>query len=407
MISDIPVEHQTNQMTSREKKSGLIIAMVFSLRMFGLFLIFPIFSMHAPTLEGGEDPFLIGFALGAFGLTQAIFHIPFGTLSDRFGRFPLIFSGLFIFAIGCFISGISESIYLFILGRIIQGMGAISSVLIAFSADITRPKQYPKIMAGIGICIGISFLLSLSLSPMLYKFLGMNALFFFIGGSSLFSIFLLKFGIKDKKKQLIKPGHSFAAIAKNIFKDGNIMLMNIGIFILHFIQVSIWIILPNIIHSIGIPLESHWKIYLPTMLMSFFLIVPFIRRASHQFDSLKTIMVAAIILLAISMLALLSQSQRASLGILTLFLMVFFTSFNILESIQPSVISRLTTKSIRGTTMGIFSTMQSLGIALGGIIGGIIVKSIGSQALIIFSFLLAVFWLILLLLGLRLGSNLK
>jgi len=384
-------------MTGAEIRASTSLAGIFALRMLGLFLILPVFSIHAVTLSGGQNAALVGLAMGVYGLVQAFGQLPFGIASDRFGRKPVIVLGLIIFAIGSFIAAAATSIEWTILGRAVQGGGAISAAVTALIADATREQHRTKAMAMVGGSIALTFALSLILAPLLYKSVGMVGIFGITGGLALAAILLVLFVvpavpvIKTRRVEL-----------RAVLKNPELMRLNYGVFVLHMVQLAMFVVIPPVlVEATGLPLAEHWKIYLPVVLASFVLMLPPIF-ASEKHGKVKQAFVGAILLLLIVQIGLwLSLSGIGKHGaILVGLLLAFFVAFNILEASQPSLVSRIAPPEAKGTALGVYNTMQSLGLFCGGAFGGLIKQTLGASAVFLFGAVLTVAWLII-------ASNMK
>ena len=362
-------------MSPDERYSGLILSFVFSLRMLGLFLILPVFAVHARNLPSGDNVMLVGMALGAYGLTQAVFQIAYGVASDRLGRKPVIFFGLFIFAIGSFTAALSTDIHGIIIGRALQGAGAVSAAVTALAADLTRPQHLTKVMAMIGSSIGLTFALSMVVAPLLYEGVGMAGIFSLTGSLSLFGIYIVKKLVPDAPLVQRQPG---GAKFSEVLRDKALLRLNFGVFCLHFAQTAMWVVLPSaLVQAGGLPVGEHWKVYLPAVLLSFVVLVPAIIAAEKR-GRMKFVFNAAVVLLLVVQAGFAGLGENIS-GVF-LWLTLFFVAFNILEAVQPSLISRLAPAHAKGAALGIYNTIQSLGLFLGGVAGGWLAGAGGPDA---------------------------
>ncbi len=362
-------------MSPDERYSGLILSFVFALRMLGLFLILPVFAVHARQLPSGDNVMLVGMALGAYGLTQALFQIAYGVASDRLGRKPVIFFGLFIFAIGSFTAALSTDIHGIIIGRALQGAGAVSAAVTALAADLTRPQHLTKVMAMIGSSIGLTFALSMVVAPLLYDGVGMAGIFSLTGSLSLFAIYIVKKLVPDAPLVPRQPG---GAKFSEVLRDKALLRLNFGVFSLHFAQTAMWVVLPSmLVGSGGLSVGEHWKFYLPAVLLSFVAMVPAIIAAEKR-GRMRFVFNAAIVLLLIVQAGFAGFGGNVS-G-LFLWLTLFFVAFNILEAVQPSLISRVAPAHAKGAALGIYNTTQSLGLFLGGVVGGWLARTGGAMA---------------------------
>lgn len=373
-------------------KTVFPIAAIFSFRMLGLFLLIPVFTVYAAQLKGAT-PKLIGFALGGYGLTQGLLQIPFGMLSDRFGRKPIITLGLILFTIGSIIGALSDSIYGVILARILQGTGAIGSVLIALLADVTSEKERTKAMAVIGMSIGMSFSLAMVISPAITRHYGLEGIFYLTTGLALLGIALLHGVIPNSP---FDSTQSKANVDMRLFRAAlsNIQLqrLNLGIFCQHFILTATFFVIPLILKTqvqLG-HLTEQWHFYLPLMIGSFVLMLPFIIIGEAKKKG-KTVFLLAISAtgLAQCLLAFSYQAWHSLCGLM----FVYFIAFNILEASLPSQISKQAPANSKGTAMGIYSTAQFLGIFAGGLSAGLVYHGTNNQNIFILNAVVCFLWL--------------
>lgn len=377
-------------MSSIERRSGAALASIFALRMLGLFLILPVFSIYAGGLPSGDDVALVGLALGAYGLTQTFLQIAYGAASDRFGRKPVIIFGLVLFAIGSFVAAFATDIYGVIGGRVLQGAGAISAAVTALAADLTREQHLTKVMAMIGSSIGLSFALSMVGAPLLYATIGMPGIFMLTGVLSLLAIFVVLKLVPVAPAIPRQPGWpSFV----EVLGHPQLLRMNLGVFSLHLIQTAMWVLLPSALVTIGaLPVGEHWKVYLPAVLLSFVVMVPAII-AAERHGWMKLVFNGSILLLLLVQLGFAFFGK--GLYSLSFWLLLFFVAFNVLEATQPSLISRIAPAHAKGAALGIYNTTQSLGLFLGGALGGTLAKSSGSTTVWLLCALVAAVWLVL------------
>jgi MFS family permease len=391
MPSSISIE-STSRMTRTEIRASVSLASIFALRMLGLFLILPVFAVHASSLSGGESAALVGLAMGIYGLAQACGQLPFGIASDKYGRKPVIIFGLILFALGSFIAAVATSIEWVIVGRAVQGAGAISAAVTAFIADATRDEHRTKAMAMVGGSIGLTFALSLITAPLLYQLIGMAGIFSLTGGLAILAILVVLFWVPAApvmKKQRV----AFAEVLRN----RELMRLNYGVFVLHLMQIAIFVIVPSaLVEYANVPVADHWKIYLPVVLASFVIMLPPIFIGEKQ-GKVKQVFVGAIMLLLLVQIGLwlfLSQST-AHWMFLVLLLLAFFVAFNILEASQPSLVSRIAPPAAKGTALGVYNTMQSLGLFCGGALGGWMKQHVGGSSVFMLGAVLTVAWLII------------
>jgi MFS family permease len=375
-------------MSPEERRAGASLASIFALRMLGLFLILPVFSVYAKTLPGGDNLALVGLALGAYGLTQAFFQIPYGIASDLWGRKLIIVIGLVIFAFGSFVAAWAPDMHWIIVGRVLQGAGAISAAVTALAADLTREEHRTKVMAMIGSSIGLVFALSLVGSPLLYGWIGMAGLFSLTGILALLAIVLL---LKVVPAAPTLLGHKKLPLRQVLF-DADLLRLNLGIGLLHMVQMAMFVVLPHaLVNHGGLAATAHWKVYLPAVLVSFAVMVPAIIAAERK-DKMRPIFCGAVALLVVVQLGLLFFGQ--SLWTLTLWLLLFFVAFNILEATLPSLVSRTAPPAAKGAALGIYNTTQAVGLFIGGAAGGYIAQHFGDNAVFAAGAGLMVLWLV-------------
>ncbi len=387
------MQHVSDTMTATERRASIGLAGIYGLRMLGLFIILPVFALYAAErLPGGDNKMLVGLALGAYGLTQAILQIPAGWLSDRYGRKVVIYAGLLLFAIGSFIAASADNIYWVIAGRVIQGAGAINAAVMALTADLTREEHRTKAMAMIGITIGITFSISLVLSPVLYHAIDVPGIFALTGVLALLAMPVVAYVIPDPA---ITRFHSdteaswgqFAEVLHN--KD--LLRLDFGIFALHAILMSVFMQVPFVLKNNGLAIEQHWVVYLPVMLVALMLMVPPIIIAEKK-ARMKQVFMGTIALAALGQLSLMLL-QHSMWGV-ALALLLFFTAFNVLEATLPSMISKIAPLAAKGTAMGVYSSVQFLGAFFGAIMGGFLMHYVGGNAVFIFAIFLLLLWLL-------------
>ena len=375
-------------MTSGERRAGLGLASIFALRMLGLFLILPVFSVYAQHLPSGGDMALVGLALGAYGLTQTFLQIAYGAASDRFGRKPVIVFGLLLFAAGSFVAAMANDIYGIIGGRALQGAGAISAAVTALAADLTREQHLTKVMALIGSSIGLVFALSMVAAPLLYAGIGMPGIFFLTGMLSLLAIIVVLNYVPAAPAIPRQAGWSSFV---EVLGHPQLLRMNFGVFVLHLMQTAMWIVVPAALISSGaLPVGDHWMVYLPAVLLSFVVMAPAII-AAEKHGKMRLVFDGAIVLLLAVQLGFgfFGHGRYA----LFFWLLLFFIAFNVLEAIQPSLIARIAPAHAKGAALGVYNTTQSLGLFLGGLLGGLLVKFLGTSAVWLVCALLALIWL--------------
>jgi len=379
-------------MSPAEIKSSVQLASIYSLRMLGIFLILPIFSIYASELSGSPTEFQIGLAFGIYGLTQAILQIPFGMSSDHFGRKPMIYLGLLLFVIGSLVAGVSEEIEGIIIGRAIQGSGAISAVLTALLSDLTSDKSRTKGMAIIGISIGLTFALSLVISPILNTLIGVPGIFLLMATLAVVALGVVRFFIHEpSRKKQIKSAST--TDIRSILRNFDLNRLNFGIFVLHASQISMFMAVPFYLINQGeISLDQHWLIYLVVLAISFIVIVPMIIFSERNNKS-KEFFVLSISLILLTQFLFIYFADGI-FGIIAA-LIVYFVGFNYLEASLPSLVSKLAPIQRRGLALGVYNTFQSLGIFVGGSFRGLIASFYGYQGAFLFCSLLTIIWLFL------------
>jgi predicted MFS family arabinose efflux permease len=354
-------------MSPLEVRASLSLASIFGLRLLGMFVILPVFAIYAEQLPGGNNLTLVGVALGAYGLTQALLQIPFGAWSDRFGRKPVIYAGLALFALGSFVASAAPDIYLVIVGRILQGAGAISAAVMAMAADLTRDEHRAKAMAMIGSTIGLAFALSLVASPWLNRHIGVPGIFAMTGGLAIAAMFVVWRIVPDAQRT--RPNERAGTLHTfwQALIDPQLARLNYGVFALHAVLMALFIGIPFSLRDAGLALDDHWKVYLPVMLGSFVLMLPAVMGRSRGLH-VKRYFCVSVALLMLAHIAL--PWLGGSVGWLALFLLVFFTPFNVLEALLPTLTSKIAAPGSRGVAIGLYSSLQFMGAFAGAVAGG-------------------------------------
>ncbi len=379
-------------MTPLERRASIGLAGIYGLRMLGLFIILPIFALYAEKLPGGQSHFLIGIALGAYGLTQSILQIPAGWLSDRYGRKPVIVVGLLLFAAGSFIAASADDIYWIIAGRVMQGAGAINAAVMALTADLTREEHRTKAMAMIGMTIGVTFSVSMVLSPLLYKHIGMSGMFSLIGILAFVSIAVVLWFIPNPAiTRFHSDTETNTGKLAEVLRNKDLLRMDFGVFTLHAILMSVFMQVPFILRADGLDAQHQWQVYLPVMLIAFALMVPPIIIAEKK-AKMKQVFMAAIALAAVAQLAILFL--QGSVWGVAISLLLFFTAFNVLEATQPSIVSKIAPLAAKGTAMGVFSSVQFLGAFFGSAMGGLLMQFFGGNSVLVFAVGMLLLWLV-------------
>ncbi len=385
-----PDTPHSNRMTPAERRASGSLASVFAARMLGLFLVLPVFALEAARYPGGGDPALIGLAMGIYGLTQGILQIPFGLASDRFGRKRVIILGLLVFAAGSFMAAAATSLTALIAGRALQGAGAVSAAVTALLADQTRDSVRTKAMALVGASIGLMFALSLVVAPLLAARIGLSGLFAVTGFLALACIAIVTWWTPpEPAEHKNQPRGRFA----EVLQHAGLLRLNIGVFVLHAVQLAMWVAIPAMLVQAGLDKAGHWKVYLPTVLGSMVVmgavLFPLERRGY-----LRAVFLWSVGLIGLVQLGLLVLVPQPGVLALSALLFLFFCGFNVLEASQPSMASRIAPRHVRGTALGVYNTLQSLGFFCGGALGGWLIKNVGAQGVFGLCAALMLLWLV-------------
>jgi len=381
-------------MTATERRASFSLASIFALRMLGLFLVLPVFALEAAAYPGGDDPARVGLALGIYGLTQGLLQIPFGIASDWWGRKRVIIAGLLVFAGGSFIAAWAPDLNWLIVGRSLQGAGAISAAVTALLADSTRDQVRTKAMALVGGSIALMFALSLVIAPLLAGVIGLHGIFALTGSLALAGIAVVLWWVPaESPLHADRPRGSVLEVLSN----PALLRLNFGVFVLHAVQLAMWMAIPALLVGAGLAKALHWQVYLPAVLASFVVmgmtLFPLERRGY-----LRAVFLGAVGLIFLVQLGLLwaasgTASSGPSLGLLGVLLFLFFCGFNVLEASQPSLASRVAPAHARGAALGVYNTLQSLGFFAGGAVGGWMTKAHGPQGLFMVCGGLMLLWL--------------
>ena len=382
-------------MLPAERRAALGLAAIFALRMLGLFIVLPVFAMAARTLVGGQDMAAVGLALGAYGLTQACLQLPLGMAADRWGRKPVIAFGLALFVLGSVICALADSVDTMTWGRMIQGSGAISAAITALVADLTRDSQRSKAMAMIGGSIALMFALSLALAPVFYGWIGLGGLFWLTAGLGLGAFWAL-FRVVPAAPPLPEPVAGTFAL---VLRDARLFRLNLGVFILHAIQIAMWVAVPALlVQMANLPLARHWMVYLPAVLVALVVLWPAMMQAERHGRMAQVFSVAILFLCVVQvgflgLLLLTDISGDAAVLMVFALIALFFSGFNMLEALQPSLISRIAPMAGKAQALGLYNTLQSLGLFAGGAGGGFLLQAGGYAAVFAGCGLLALIWL--------------
>ena len=389
-LNQSPRPNDPGRMTATERRASTSLACVFASRMLGLFLVLPVFALEAARYPGGDDPARVGLVMGIYGLTQGILQIPFGMASDRFGRKRTIIIGLLVFAAGSFVAAAADSLGGLLVGRSLQGAGAVSAAVTALLADQTRDEVRTKAMAMVGASIGLMFALSLVAAPLLVTHIGLSGLFAVTGVLALGCIAIVGWWTPPQPRdQRNVPRGSLA----EVLRHPGLLRLDIGVFILHAVQLAMWVAIPALLVQSGLASEDHWHVYLPAVLASFFVmgltLFPLERRGY-----LRAVFLASVGVVGLVQVGLLLVAPAPSVPALAALLFIFFCGFNVLEASQPSMASRVAPPHARGAALGVYNTLQSVGFFAGGAVGGWLAKHVGSAGLFAACAGLMLLWLV-------------
>jgi MFS family permease len=382
-------------MTPVERRASGALAAIFALRMLGLFLVLPVFALEAAAYPGGADPAKVGLAMGIYGLTQAMLQLPLGMASDRFGRKRVIVAGLLVFATGSAVAALANSLDGLLWGRALQGAGAVSAAVTALLADQTRDAVRTKAMALIGMSIGLMFAISLVLAPWLTARIGLAGLFALTCALALAGVAATLWWVPPEPVRAPVAGEPRLGLGA-VLKNAQLMRFNFGVFVLHAVQLAMWVVVPAQLVQAGLTKGAHWQVYLPAVLLSFVLmgavLFPLERRGY-----LRAVFLGAIGLIGLVQLGLALEVAGLAAGLpaLAVLLVLFFAGFNVLEASQPSMVSRMAPAALRGAALGAYNTAQSLGLFAGGALGGLLFKTGGGLVLFGATAMLCVVWLAL------------
>ncbi|NNJ92292.1 MAG: MFS transporter [Gammaproteobacteria bacterium] len=377
-------------LTPVERKAITGLASIYGFRMLGLFLVLPVFALYAEKLDGAT-PLLIGLAVGMYGLTQAILQIPFGLLSDRIGRKPVILAGLLLFAIGSVIAALAEDIWLILIGRAVQGSGAIAAAVMALAADLTRDSKRTRAMATIGMTIGAAFAVSLMAGPYLDQLIGISGIFWMTAVFAVLGMLVIWLVVPTPEKQPVhREAQTVPEAFSRILQNTELLRLDWGIFSLHLILTAMFLSVPLLLRDLGLPQAEHSLLYLVVLGISVVIMVPFIILAEKK-GKIKAVFSGGIAAIALASLLLFSAGTSWLLA--AAFLTLFFTGFNLLESLLPSLVSKTAPVDAKGTAMGVYSTGQFLGGFLGGLIGGLVHQYLGYEWVFAACLVIALLWL--------------
>lgn len=386
-----PATGLDHRMNSGERRAALSLGAIFSLRMLGLFMILPVFALYAEQLEGAT-PTLTGLAIGVYGLTQALLQIPYGLLSDRFGRKRLIMVGLVVFAAGSMVAALADTMMGVVLGRALQGAGAIGAVVMALAADLTRDQHRTKTMAAIGMSIGLSFAAALVFGPVLNEIVGVQGIFWLTALLALVGIGVLYTVVPEPARSTVhRDAEPVVVQFVGVLRDSQLLRLDFGILVLHMILTASFVVLPVALRDLaGLDAGRHWQVYLSVLVASVLIMLPLIIYG-ERYRKVKPIFLGAVVLVGAAQIGL-AELHQSLTGIVVM-LVIFFTGFNLLEATLPSLISRLAPVDAKGTAMGFYSSSQFLGVFLGGLLGGWLFGKGGVSAVFFFCGGAALVWL--------------
>jgi predicted MFS family arabinose efflux permease len=354
--------------------------------MLGLFLLLPVFSVHARGLPGGEHAFWVGLTLGIFNIVQACFYIPLGRLSDRIGRKPVVLWGLSLFVAGALICAAKDDLLWIAIGRGIMGAGAVSAAISAWVADLTREQVRTRAMALVGGSIALSFALSLVIAAPIYRAISLSGIFIILAVLGVMAMLVTYFVLPSNKPEVQVQQASL----REVFFRPELVRLNIGVFVLHATQVAMFMVVPRLLLQAGLPLASHWEIYLPVVLLSFFFMAPILIFGEKK-QKLRSVLLASIVMLLVAEGLFTKSSSITSIAIA---LLIYFVGFNLLEALQPSLVSRFAKES-KGTALGVYNTTQSIGLFTGAALGGYLMDSHGELSVFVMGAVLLICWLII------------
>ena len=358
-------------MLQTEKRAALSLALVYALRMLGLFMVLPVFSIHASEYAGAT-PVLIGLAIGIYGLTQGLFQLPFGLLSDRFGRKTVIVAGLLIFCAGSIVAAEASSIQEVIVGRALQGLGAIAAAVMALAADLTREEVRLRIMAIIGMSIGASFMVSMVVGPVIASGFGLRSLFWLTAGLALLGMLVVIFVTpRPPRQRFHRDTQVSLGDVGTVLRNPELLKLGFGVGMLHLVLAATFVVFPLVlVRELAVAEAQHWQTYLPVFVLSILLLLPLIIVAEKYRKGQGVFRIAIVMLILAEFGLAASGSYAFSFAMLVL----FFGAFNFLEAMLPASVSRIAPADMKGTAMGLFSSAQFLGAFAGGLLGGLLLS---------------------------------
>ena len=381
-------------MFPHEWRASTTLSGVYALRMLGMFLVLPVLAMYAASLPGAENnKALVGMAMGIYGLTQALLQLPLGMASDKLGRKKVIYAGLIVFAAGSFLAAVADSLQMLVAARAIQGAGAVSAAVTALLADLTRNEVRTRAMAMIGLSIGLTFSVSLVLAPMIASFIGVSGLFALTGILTVISIGVVAWMTPDPEvSKMHEDTQAQPSRMGEVLKNRQLLNLDFGIFALHAAQMALFTALPFAMTQLGLEKIHHWQVYLPSTITGLIIMVPLIIVGETR-NKLKQVFILGIVCIAAAQIGLLFGMH--SVWLITTYLIVYFIGFNVLEASLPSMVSKIAPSDLKGTAMGVYNTMQSVGLFVGGATGGLLFQKYGFVGVFAFCSVLMLLWLVL------------
>ena len=379
-------------MLPAERRASVSLALIFALRMLGLFLVLPVFALEARKYPGGDDPALVGLAMGIYGLTQALCQLPLGMASDRLGRKKVIVLGLLVFAAGSLLAGLAGDLHTLLIGRALQGAGAVSAAVTALLADQTRDTVRTKAMALVGASIGLMFALALVISPLLVVHIGLSGLFLLTCGLALAGVAVVLWVVPPEP---VVHHDGPRGSLRDVLRHADLLRLNGGVFVLHTVQMAMWVAVPAMLVQAGLPKAEHWQVYLPAVVLSFVAMGALFsmeRKGRLRAALLGAIALVLVVQVGLGMLA--AGGSIPTIWCMALLMFVFFCGFNALEATQPSLVSRMAPAPLRGAALGCYNTLQSLGLFAGGALGGALAKWAGPTGLFAATAVLTLLWLV-------------
>lgn len=379
-------------MNKAERRAATTISVIFALRLLGLFMIYPVFTAYARGLRGASAE-MIGLALGAYGLTQGLLQIPFGILSDRIGRKIMITIGLILFAIGSVVAARAGSVQGVLIGRILQGGGAVGSALLALLADLTRVEVRTRAMASVGITIGFAFVVAIVIGPELAALIGVSGIFWLTAALALLGIaVVLGLVPRPSTTNASSDIKAVPALLLRVLSNRELLRLDLGIFALHAILTASFLALPDLLtHLFHLTADHSVFIYLPVLAASIVVMIPTVIVAEKG-GRMKEVFLVTIAVLLASILALI-LGEGSTIAVI-IAMIAFFSAFNVMEAMLPSLVTRFAPPEAKGTATGVYSSLQFFGIFVGGAVGGVAASLSGPHGVFIFAAIVAFFWLV-------------